>query len=297
MLPRHKQEQLGRLVRRAMIAGDRQRAQRYLAWMIPNAPELDADSEFRVSSAVVATMDRDAQRVLVLLGPQKDAIPIVDSMDPLASVLPRERLRDAGQRPAGVGHPARAARPADARHGAVVLPGAAALPAVGRRPTRRRSTQQAAKRAAAGAGAIGCLVGVILGFTGLVLAVVGVATALATRDGFGDPGLVVLPAIGVVLLVVGVVVVLMARAKGKRAAWLRTNGLSLAARIVNAERTGTMINDVPVYRFILQVAGPNGPYPASFKKLTPEHEVAMAMGRDVRVRANPNKLDEVLLED
>ena len=262
----------------------------------PNAPELDADSEFRVSSAVVATMDRDAQRVLVLLGPQKDAIPIVDSMDPLASVFRANAFEMLGNVPQASAILRELPDPRMLGMVQSSFPGLQLCRQSGA-TYQTASTQQAAKRAAAGAGAIGCLVGVILGFTGLVLAVVGVATALATRDGFGDPGLVVLPAIGVLLLVVGVVVVLMARAKGKRAAWLRTNGLSLAARIVNAERTGTMINDVPVYRFILQVAGPNGPYPASFKKLTPEHEVAMAMGRDVRVRANPNKLDEVLLED
>ena len=87
VLPRHKLEQLGGLARGAVAAGDRASAQRYLSWMMPNAPELDADSEFRVSSAVVATMDRDASKVLALLGPQKDAIPIVDSMDPMASVF------------------------------------------------------------------------------------------------------------------------------------------------------------------------------------------------------------------
>ena len=76
VLPRHKMEQLGRLARRAAAAGDRARAERYLSWMSPSAPELDADSEFRVSSAVVATLARDGQRVLALLGPQKDAIPM-----------------------------------------------------------------------------------------------------------------------------------------------------------------------------------------------------------------------------
>ena len=71
----------------------------------------------------------------------------------------------------------------------------------------------------------------------------------------------------------------------------------MQARIVNAELTGTRINNVPVLRFVLQVAGPRGPYAASFTKLVPEHQVAMLMGREVRVRANPAKLDEVVLED
>lgn len=98
-------------------------------------------------------------------------------------------------------------------------------------------------------------------------------------------------------LVLGVVIVMRARAKGKRAGWLRLHGLSLTARVVGASRTGTEINDVPVMRFQLQVAGPQGPYPATFDKLTPEHQVAMVIGREVRVRANPQQLSEVILEE
>ena len=66
---------------------------------------------------------------------------------------------------------------------------------------------------------------------------------------------------------------------------------------MNAQLTGTRINNVPVYRFMLQVAGPHGPYEASFNKLAPEHQVAAAMGQEVRVRANPGKLQEVILEE
>jgi hypothetical protein len=58
-----------------------------------------------------------------------------------------------------------------------------------------------------------------------------------------------------------------------------------------------LINRVPVYRFTLQVNGPQGPYPASFDKLTPEHQVAMLMAREMRVRANPQKLAEIILEE
>ncbi|MSP26539.1 MAG: hypothetical protein EXR75_15605 [Myxococcales bacterium] len=68
-------------------AGDPDRALRYLSWMTPDPPKLDADSEYRVSCAVVATLDRDAQRVMHLLGQQKDAVPIADSMDVLGSVF------------------------------------------------------------------------------------------------------------------------------------------------------------------------------------------------------------------
>ena len=295
VLPRHKQEQLGRVVRLAVAAGDRARALRYLSWMMPNAPELDADSEFRVSSAVVATMDRDPQRVLGLLGPQKDAIPIVDSMDAMASVFRANAFEAMGN-------------PAAAQQILNELPEARILDLVRSRfPTlqlcpqsagayQAATTQQAAQRAASGAGFIGVLMGGILALSGVITLLAG-GIPLAISGGADVVGAAIPMAIGGVLLVLGVVLVVRGRAKGKRAAWLRMNGLSLPARIVNAERTGTMINDVPVYRFILQVQGPHGPYQASFNKLAPEHQVAMIMGREVRVRADPSKLAEVILEE
>ena len=66
---------------------DRAAAQRYLSWMISGAPDLETDSELRVSAAVLATLDRDGHRTLSLLGAQKDVIPIADSLDALASVF------------------------------------------------------------------------------------------------------------------------------------------------------------------------------------------------------------------
>jgi hypothetical protein len=295
VLPRHKQEQLGRLARMAIGAGDRAAGLRYLSWLMPNAPDLDADSEFRVSCATLATLDRDPQRVLLLLGPQKDAVPIVDSMDAMASVLRANAFEVMGNLP--VASQVLKELPESRILGLVRgrLP-ALSLCAQSGGVYEAAATQQSAQKAAAGAGAIGCMVGVGLAFGGLITLIAGTVPALAT-GGFTDPGVFITMAIGGVLLVVGVSLVLGARAKGKRAAWLRTNGLPLAARIVNAERTGTIINNVPVYRFILQVMGPHGPYAASFTKLAPEHQVAAVMGQDVRIRANPAKLDEVILEE
>jgi hypothetical protein len=295
VLPRHKIEQLGRLVRRAVAAGDRARAQRYLAWMMPGAPELEADSEYRVSYAVVATMDRDPQRVLALLGPRKDAIPIVDSMDPLASVFRANAFEMLGDL-------------AQATQVLAELPDPRVLPMIrGSFPSLQlcaqaggtyaaAAMQQAATRASASAGGVGLLIGGILMLVGGGMAGVAIAVGAAV-GGLTNGGVVINGGVGVVLFVVGLTAVVRARAAGKRAAWLRVNGLSLPARIVNAELTGTRINNVPLYRFVLQVAGPHGPYQASFKKLAPEHQVAMLMGRELRVRANPQKLDEVVVEE
>ena len=296
VLPRHKQEQLGRLTRRAVADGDRAGALRYLSWIMPNAPDIDADSEFRVSSAALATLDRDPQRVLLLLGPQKDAVPIVDWMDPMASVFRANAYEMMGNLPVATQILRELPDPARARAHPRALPVAPPVRAVGG-VYEAAASQQSAQRAAAGAGMIGMIFGGALAFGGDITLLSGLLPARLGGGGFMDVGVYITAGIGVTFLVVGVGLVLGARAKGKRAAWLRTNGLSLTARIVNAQMTGTRINDVPVYRFVLQVMGPHGPYEASFTKLTPEHQVAMAMGREVRVRADPNKLQDVLLEE
>lgn len=308
VLPRHKIEQLGRLVRRAAAAGDRARAGRYLAWMMPGAPEIEADSEYRVSYAVVATLDRDAGRVLALLGPRKDAIPIVDSMDPLASVFRANAHETMGNVAAAI-------------EVLRELPDPRALDMVRKSFSSLQlcsqsgqaftavTSQQAAKRASMSAGGLGLFVGGVLALMGAIFSIIGIASLVAANaassmipDAGGataalDVGPLIFAVVGVVLLCAGIVVVLRARAAAKRAAWLRLNGLSLPARVVGAEMTGTRVNEVPVYRFVLQVAGPQGPYPSSFTKLMPEHMVARLMGSELRVRANPQNLQEVVLED
>jgi hypothetical protein len=294
VLPRHRQEQLGSLARRAVGQGDRARAQRYLGWMMPWPAELEADSELRVSAAALAVLDRDPQRALVLLGPQKDAIPIADSLDALASVF-RAHAYELTGNPAGAAQILRE------------LPDPRILDLVrGRFPALQlcahsaqtygaAMTQEAALRAASSAGNIGMMIGGILAVTGLGMAVIGLVVAIMSGD--LGPETFITPGIGVVMLVGGAVTVVRARAKGRHAAWLRVNGIPLTARIASAQPTGTSINDVPVYRFSLQVAGPQGPYGATLDKLVPEHQIAMLLGQEVRVRANPGKLEEILFEE
>lgn len=295
VLPRHRQEQLGRLCRVAVARGERARAGGLLGLMVPAATELETDSEFRVSTAFVAAMDRDGARILDALGPQKDAVPIADSMDELASVIRAHGYELMGNAAA-------------ASQILRELPNTRTLAAVQERyPSLglcaqsshafvQATSQAAAQHAAASAGGVSLLIGGILALIGLIELAVGVGIAVfADADGLVAGAINGL--VGLVMIVIGVVLVLRGRAKGRRAGWLRLHGLSLGARIVNATMTGTRINDVPIFRFMLHVAGPQGPYQAAFDKLVPEHQVAMLLGRDVRVRANPTQLTEVILEE
>jgi hypothetical protein len=151
----------------------------------------------------------------------------------------------------------------------------------------------AGRRARSGASGLGCLVGAILGFVALIQILVWVALGAGTGLDSG----VINGAIGLVLGVIALIVIVRARAKGRRAAWLHANGIPLRAHITGAQRTGTEVNDIPVYRFGLQVQGPQGPYEASVRKLVPEHQVALLLGQEVQVRADPNDLQQVMLEE
>jgi hypothetical protein len=110
-------------------------------------------------------------------------------------------------------------------------------------------------------------------------------------------GNLVFDGVGIGQVVLGVLIALSARAKGQRAAWLRANGLPLTARVQSAQPTSKRINNVSMVRFALQVAGPQGPYAATFEKLVPDHQIALLIGGEVRVRANPENLQEVIYED
>jgi hypothetical protein len=99
--------------------------------------------------------------------------------------------------------------------------------------------------------------------------------------------------IGAITAVIGVVLFVRGLWRRRRAQWLHDTGVPLTARIVKADLTGTWINRLPEYRFTCEVAGPSGPYPASFTRVLPEHEVTALLGSEVRVRANPEKLEEI----
>jgi hypothetical protein len=295
VLPRHRQEMLGRLCRVAASRGDRQRALGLLGAMIPNAPELDSDSEYRLSFALLGAIDRDGARMLHALGPQKDAVPIADSIDDFASVLRAHAYELMGNVPAASQILRELSSPrllslVQARYPMLHLC------AQSSHAYTTATSQEAAQRAAASAGGIGLLLGGVFACVGVVQLLVGVGLLFASDTETFVGGLIS-GALGLIFLVIGIVLVMRARAKAKQAGWLRLHGLSLSARIVGASRTGTEINDVPVMRFQLQVVGPQGPYQATFDKLAPEHEVAMIIGREVRIRAHPQQLSEVVLED
>lgn len=113
------------------------------------------------------------------------------------------------------------------------------------------------------------------------------------------------PTILLVLTIVGVVMIVGGRrtiASGRRAAehmaWLRANGLRLKARVLNAA-VPDMDGD---YAFLvvgleLEVMGPSAPYRASAKTPLPPDRIGGIVGSEVYVRANPQNLAEVVVDE
>lgn len=291
VLPRHKQEHLGRLARLALAAGDHARADVFLAAMQPQPAELDADSEYRITHAVRATASRDWGRVLTLLGPQKDAIPIADSLDGLASVFRANAIEQMGNVAGAAQILKELPDPKLLEQVRGVYPSMQLCPAAGSVYTVS-ANREAGARAAASAAGIGLLTGIILLLTGIGLSIGG---GLAVKDA-GSEGLPLL-GVGGALVIVGLGLVVRARTKGKRAAWLRVNGISLEARVLRVAHSGTEINDVPLQVITLQVMGNAGPYTATIKKLLPDFQVAAIMGQTLRVRVAPDNPQELLLEE
>ncbi len=129
----------------------------------------------------------------------------------------------------------------------------------------------------------------------LVPGIVVLVALVASETWFGSESAHVWIASAVMILV-GALLVRRGIHKGRHAAYLRSDGVALDARIVHADRTGVEVGDVPVFRLVLEVAGPNGKYTATVDEVLPPERVSSAIGSTVRVRAHPNHERDVLIE-
>lgn len=136
---------------------------------------------------------------------------------------------------------------------------------------------------------------------GYILVAVGALAALGAGGsifGGGDVvGMILLTLVGLALLGIGVPIMLAGRAIQKTAAYVRAHGAVHVARVVGAERTGMEEGDVPVYALSLEIAAPDGVYTASTNRIIPEHQVALLMHQEVRVRVHPQNPLEVVIDD
>jgi hypothetical protein len=95
--PAHQEVMRCRLSRAALKAGEVDAARAWLASCDPAPLDVDADSDYRVSAAVVATFDHDFDRVLTLLGPSHGSIPVSVSSRTLVAMLRANAFEKSGR--------------------------------------------------------------------------------------------------------------------------------------------------------------------------------------------------------
>jgi hypothetical protein len=292
VLPRHRAMQLGLLAREAARAGDLESARRYLSSMAPNAPELEADSQLRITAAVVATVGGDPRGVLAALGVSKAAVPLAEIFAAMATVLRANALEQVG----------------DLAAAQQLLTGEMASPHVLDAVRRNFPAQKLCERSGASYTVVATtasatsarwrasLIGLIFGVPLTIAGIVELTSSLSSDAMAFSSVFAIFPLMGAGLTVAGVVTVVRALLAGQRAASLSLNGLSLEARVLDATPTMATVNHVPEYRLTLEVAGPQGPYRATQKKVLRDHQLTALIGHTVLVRANPNKLDDLIFE-
>lgn len=95
--PAHQEVMRCRLSRAALKAGEVDAARAWLASCDPAPLDLDADSEYRVSAAFVATFDHDFDRVLTLVGHAHGSIPVSVSSRALVVMLRANAFEKSGR--------------------------------------------------------------------------------------------------------------------------------------------------------------------------------------------------------
>ncbi len=95
--PAHQEVMRCRLSRAALKAGEVDAARAWLASCDPAPLDLDADSDYRVSAAYMATFDHDFDRVLALLGYTHGSIPVAVPSRTLVVMLRANALEKTGR--------------------------------------------------------------------------------------------------------------------------------------------------------------------------------------------------------
>jgi hypothetical protein len=102
-LPRHRQTMRCYLARAAAKMGDMAGAEEWLRPCDARSDDLESDSEYRFSRAMIDTFRGNYQQVLQVLGPSNAEVPIQDAMDDVCAMFRANAWEKLGQVPAAVG--------------------------------------------------------------------------------------------------------------------------------------------------------------------------------------------------
>lgn len=293
--PRHRAVLLGSLARAAVRAGDGESAFRFWQHFDGASPDLESDSEWRVTTAVVATVRGDYATVLQAIGATFEQLAIQDALDPQAAIFRANALERSGQLAL-----------ASAQLEQMFAMGGPAVRALFERMTQLYAplglcpsslSATVAKREAAGASSAGLGkigLGAVLIIAPLLPALIGGGTALsALTSGGGLPeGDELMP----VLMPLGMSVIfffsfglwgIRSIRAGLRERRAFTRGVRTTARVLSARPTGTSVNDIPEMAIELEVAL-SPPVRSVLRRLVHPGELhAIAPGAVLHVRIDP----------
>lgn len=305
-MPRHRQMMYGFLSRLAAREGDLESAEAWLRPCDPRPDDLESDTAFRVSRALIETARGRYQEVGNLLGWQHEAVPILDAFDPIASIIRANALERMGnvQGAADLVRAALAAGP-QAR---------LALEGVRNAYSRFAFCQQSfphamaahcavvAERGAASAGGGAGMMILIIGGISVVggLAIFAVTMA-ATPSMPGSSGGFTfgLGSLGFLIPLVIIVPIAMklirSSQKTKR---ILQFGVPATGRVVGLSPTGMLINGVPKMQVRVMVILPDRPpYEASTELLLDAMgQARLASGGQIPIKIDPQSPTDIALD-
>lgn len=291
-LPRHRQEQLGRLCRLAVREANPNAAFEALSAMTVDPPDIESDSELRVSAAALATLLGKTDHVLAVLGARANDVPIDASLGPISIVLRANAYEKLGQLPEA----ADALR--ELPHFAMFADLNATFSVLRLCPQASVDFDQTGVSEHRGVPApLGTVLPLGVLFLGLAAVVIG---ALVFSD---DPGpsktfdKIMLWFCIALLIVLGLPFTLGGISARRRISLLRQRGILRRAHVTQIETTGTRIGSIPIYSLTLQLHGPRGGYHAHVRKALSAPQASSIVGTTVSILANPANDTDVILDE
>jgi hypothetical protein len=326
-LPRHRQALRCMLARLACHSGEAASAEKWLAPCDPASDDLEMDTGYRFSLAVVATARGDFARVLEVLGRSSTEIPILEALNSTCVAFRANALERTGDvaGAAAALHEHMTNRP---DHTALIEKTLAYWGIFQLCPASRGSAQAEVRqeKATAAAARTGGGVGGVFAVLGVLMAVVGAGLLIAGLLTGGHPGVHASPPpphakgahvapppppqpsasagahqamtmAGGILLFMGLIfggVGIPLQRSAAKARRIALTGTKARAQVKSATPTGMAINDVPQYAIVLSIQPADGapPYDATVKVLGQQVIPGMAVG----VLIDPTDPKSVILD-
>jgi hypothetical protein len=302
-LKRHRQALRCVLARDAARAFDLASARAWLSPCDGRCDDIEADSEYRLAVAFVATAERRYAEVLGALGPGPYEIPIAMSKSVACAALRANAYEKQGSLDA-----AAAVLQAEIQAGGPgLVPVLERVAAMNReldlcpqtlarlRTAQTSPTAQNARSASGGAPMVGLILGAILLAASAFMVLMGLLTTRDVVIGTSrfSQGYVVI-GLAVPTAVAGVYFL----AKGLRTRRILLHGTDAQARVLGLAETGTRVNNLPVCELRLLVNLPGQqPYEAKAKRVLSHVEIAQLAhgGATIAVRVDPGDPTQVVV--